>query len=33
MPKIVDAEARRAEIVEAVFRIIAVDGLERASLR
>ncbi|MCO4235937.1 TetR/AcrR family transcriptional regulator [Pseudarthrobacter raffinosi] len=33
MPKIVDAETRRAEIVEAVFRIIAVDGLERASLR
>jgi AcrR family transcriptional regulator len=33
VPKIVDAEARRAEIVEAVFRIIAVDGLERASLR
>lgn len=33
MPKILDAEARRAEIVEAVFRIIAVDGLERASLR
>ncbi|MGM9472179.1 TetR/AcrR family transcriptional regulator [Pseudarthrobacter sp. YS3] len=33
MPKIVDAEARRSEIVAAVFRIIAVDGLERASLR
>jgi len=33
VPKIVDAEARRADIVEAVFRIIAVDGLERASLR
>jgi len=33
VPKIVDAQARRAEIVEAVFRIIAVDGLERASLR
>jgi AcrR family transcriptional regulator len=33
VPKIVDAEARRTEIVEAVFRIIAVDGLERASLR
>jgi AcrR family transcriptional regulator len=33
VPKIVDAEARRAEVVEAVFRIIAVDGLERASLR
>jgi len=33
MPKIVDAEARRGEVVDAVFRIIAVDGLERASLR
>ncbi|MET3204507.1 MULTISPECIES: TetR family transcriptional regulator C-terminal domain-containing protein [unclassified Arthrobacter] len=33
MPKLVDAEARRAEIVQAVFRIIAGDGLERASLR
>jgi AcrR family transcriptional regulator len=33
VPKLVDAAARRAEIVEAVFRIIAVDGLERASLR
>ncbi|WP_427175150.1 TetR/AcrR family transcriptional regulator [Arthrobacter sp. 92] len=33
MPKIVDAAARRQEVVEAVFRIIAVDGLERASLR
>lgn len=33
MPKIVDAEARRQEVVEAVFRIVAVDGLERASLR
>lgn len=33
MPKIVDAHARRQEIVEAVLRIIAVDGLERASLR
>ncbi|WP_131682777.1 TetR family transcriptional regulator C-terminal domain-containing protein [Pseudarthrobacter sp. YALA5] len=33
MPKIVDAAARRSDIVEAVFRIIAVDGLERASLR
>lgn len=28
-----DAETRRADIVDAVFRIIAVDGLERASLR
>ena len=33
VPKIVDAEARRAEVVEAVFRVIAVDGLERVSLR
>ncbi|TDL41475.1 TetR/AcrR family transcriptional regulator [Arthrobacter nitrophenolicus] len=33
MPKIVDAHARRQEVVEAVLRIIAVDGLERASLR
>ncbi len=33
MPKFVDAAARRQEIVEAVFRIIAADGLERASLR
>ena len=33
MPKIVDAEARRHEVVQAVFRIIASDGLERASLR
>ncbi|MCT9870045.1 TetR/AcrR family transcriptional regulator [Paenarthrobacter aurescens] len=33
MPKIVDAEARRLDVVHAVFRIIASDGLERASLR
>lgn len=33
MPKIVDAEARRHDVVQAVFRIIASDGLERASLR
>jgi AcrR family transcriptional regulator len=33
VPKIVDAEARRQEVVHAVFRIIASDGLERASLR
>ncbi|XAS66303.1 TetR family transcriptional regulator C-terminal domain-containing protein [Micrococcaceae bacterium Sec5.7] len=33
MPKIVDPVARRQEVVEAVFRIIAADGLERASLR
>ena len=33
MPKIVDPAARRREIVDAVCRIIASDGLERASLR
>jgi AcrR family transcriptional regulator len=33
VPKIVHAGARRQEVVEAVWRIIAVDGLERASLR
>lgn len=33
VPKIVDAEARRQDVVDAVLRIIAVDGLERASLR
>ncbi|MBT8158857.1 MULTISPECIES: TetR/AcrR family transcriptional regulator [Arthrobacter] len=33
MPKIVDAVARRQDVVDAVFRIIASDGLERASLR
>ncbi|TNB71268.1 TetR family transcriptional regulator [Arthrobacter sp. BB-1] len=33
MPKIVDAETRRQDVVEAVLRIIAGDGLERASLR
>ncbi|WP_308930407.1 TetR family transcriptional regulator C-terminal domain-containing protein [Arthrobacter sp. SLBN-112] len=33
MPKIVDAGARRQDVVQAVLRIIAVDGLERASLR
>jgi AcrR family transcriptional regulator len=33
VPKIVHAAARRQEVVEAVWRIIAVDGLERASLR
>ena len=33
MPKFVDAALRRQEIVEAVFRIVAADGLERASLR
>ena len=33
MPKFVDAVIRRQEVVDAVFRIIAADGLERASLR
>lgn len=33
MPKYVDADQRRQDVVEAVFRIIASDGLERASLR
>lgn len=33
MPKFVDAAQRRQEVVEAVFRIVAADGLERASLR
>jgi AcrR family transcriptional regulator len=33
MPKFVDAALRRQEVVEAVFRIIAADGLERVSLR
>ena len=33
VPKIVDAGARRQDVVQAVLRIIAVDGLERASLR
>ena len=33
MPKFVDALIRRQEVVDAVFRIIAADGLERASLR
>ena len=33
VPKIVDAGVRRQDVVQAVLRIIAVDGLERASLR
>ena len=33
MPKFVDAALRRQEVVEAVVRIVAADGLERASLR
>jgi AcrR family transcriptional regulator len=33
MPKFVDAALRRQDVVDAVFRIVAADGLERASLR
>lgn len=33
MPKQVDPEARRLEVVDAVFRVVVRDGLERASLR
>lgn len=33
VPKLVDADVRRQDVVDAVLRIIAVDGLERASLR
>ncbi|KUJ66094.1 TetR family transcriptional regulator [Streptomyces albus subsp. albus] len=33
MPKIVDPEARRRAVAEAVFRVSARDGLEHASLR
>jgi AcrR family transcriptional regulator len=33
VPKFVDAAIRRQEVVDAVFRIVAADGLERASLR
>ncbi|MFI6321750.1 TetR/AcrR family transcriptional regulator [Nonomuraea sp. NPDC050556] len=33
MPKIVDPEARREEVVEAVFRVVRRDGIEQASLR
>ena len=33
VPKIVDADGRRLDVVDAVLRIIAADGLERVSLR
>lgn len=33
VPKIVDPEARREEVVEAVFRVVRRHGLEQASLR
>ncbi|MDP5227123.1 MULTISPECIES: TetR family transcriptional regulator C-terminal domain-containing protein [Arthrobacter] len=33
MPKVVNAAARRADVADAVFRIIVTDGLARVSLR
>ncbi|QQQ74851.1 TetR/AcrR family transcriptional regulator [Saccharothrix sp. 6-C] len=33
MPKVVDPEARRREVAEAVFRVVRRHGLEQASLR
>ncbi|MGC4747022.1 TetR/AcrR family transcriptional regulator [Micromonospora sp. DT201] len=33
MPKLVDAQARRTELAEAVWRIVMRDGLEQASVR
>lgn len=33
VPKVVDADARRREIIEAVWRIVVRDGVEAASLR
>ncbi|MFF0870100.1 TetR/AcrR family transcriptional regulator [Nonomuraea sp. NPDC003560] len=33
MPKIVDADLRRRDIVEAVFRLVIRDGVQSASLR
>ncbi|MGW1836487.1 TetR/AcrR family transcriptional regulator [Streptomyces sp. NPDC002067] len=33
MPKLVDREARRRDVIDAVFRIVVRDGLQRASLR
>ncbi len=33
MPKVVDPEVRRGEVIDAVFRVIRRDGLENASLR
>lgn len=33
MPKVVDPEARRREVAEAVFRVVRRDGVEQASLR
>ncbi|MBW4719927.1 TetR/AcrR family transcriptional regulator [Saccharothrix obliqua] len=33
MPKLVDADARRRAVAEAVFRVVRAQGLEQASLR
>lgn len=33
MPKLVDPEARRRHVVDALFRVVVRDGLQRASLR
>ncbi|WP_121008216.1 TetR/AcrR family transcriptional regulator [Saccharothrix australiensis] len=33
MPKVVDAEARRRVVAEAVFRVVRAQGLDQASLR
>jgi DNA-binding transcriptional regulator YbjK len=33
MPKVVDPDARRRHVVEALFRVVVRDGLQRASLR
>ncbi|GAA3165067.1 MULTISPECIES: TetR/AcrR family transcriptional regulator [Streptomyces] len=33
MPKLVDRDARRRDVVDALFRVVVRDGLQRASLR
>lgn len=33
MPKLVDPDARRRDVVDALFRVVVRDGLQRASLR
>src|SRR5580692_1468139 len=33
MPKVVDHDARRAELVDAAWRVIAAEGLEAATMR
>ncbi|MFG3256839.1 TetR/AcrR family transcriptional regulator [Streptomyces sp. NPDC048172] len=33
MPKVVDPEARRRAVIDALFRVVVRDGLQRASLR